>query len=657
MFVLLCLAIAACSTNPPPPKLGGDKGEKSPSVDEIGRPLFAEAAWPKYEAETPASAEPIRVPLCHLTVLDKVDVPSKEEGTVAWLGVEVPNSKGTPEKDVYVHRRPEDGKQVETSYRRLRLGDRVTRGQVIALLDETRADLEHNIAVSNIGGAKEEFKAATEAITYYEQNVQIEKDAKSSKAGIIAAQANLARALAEKASKKWRVEQAYGEEKKAQDKLNNHLIRAPISGEVVVFHRLIGEGIKPTEPVIQIQNTDRLGVEGYLEVQFAPQVKVGSEVILEPGLLEPPLKVRSPHASSKPITAVAGAIRNGKQIVISAGEDGSVFIWDRSEVYNSWKHTGAVRALACTRPGIAPPRVLTGCDDGKARIWALEGDSQSPAVTLDGHHEGGVQAAAFAPDGTRCITADDRGGIFLWDAKTGKRIYAFATEHTSAVTALHFTPQCRVVSVGRDNAALIWKVGEKAAAVVSTLDRAGEVGSLGVADDGGQMLLDLDKNRLRVIAVKDQRNLGTFRQSGDAKFSGFALFSPALDKSSDDRLILTSGSSEGILQVWRWSPGHGRCAELEKLVCTDYTTATCAAFSPVAKDGFIIVGTRKGDVHLWPMPADEQITKPFKATITYVDNNWEASGKTVRIVALFDNAAAPLRLRPGMTATLVIPQK
>jgi RNA polymerase sigma factor (sigma-70 family) len=50
-----------------------------------------------------------------------------------------------------------------------------------------------------------ELTAAREAITYYQQNVKIEKDAGSSAAAIIAAQASLAKAVAEKTSKEWTV--------------------------------------------------------------------------------------------------------------------------------------------------------------------------------------------------------------------------------------------------------------------------------------------------------------------------------------------------------------------------------------------------------------------------------------------------------------------
>jgi WD40 repeat protein len=357
---------------------------------------------------------------------------------------------------------------------------------------------------------------------------------------------------------------------------------------------------------------------------------------------------------------VAGIVYKDKQVFVSASEDGSVYVWDRGAVYASWPHKVPVHALACTRPENKTQMVLTGCDDGKARLWSLaEMGSEKPTIVLETHHEGGVQAAAFSPDGSKCVTSDDRGEIFLSDTATGKKLYAFPRMHNSTVGCLHFTPQCTVISVGKDNTAIVWKMGEKSASTETSLYCSGEVGSLGVTDDGGQMLLDLDKNRLRVVDLHKTRNLGTLQQGAEGgKFAGFALFSPSIGDKPGNRTILTTAMTDGILQVWRWSAGGGRGAELRKLVCTNNVPPTCAAFTPLAKDGFIIAGTRKGDVYIWPMPTADDIANRFKATITYVAENTESNGKNVRIYAEYQNSTEPnSRLRPGTTATLVIPQK
>ena len=281
-----------------------------------------------------------------MTVLDKVDIPAHEEGTLEWIGVmATPSEVETlPEHEKFWHKR------TDAVYRRLRLGEAVQAGQVIALLDDKKANLDHEIALSNIGGAKKGVVAAKEGVKHFKENVKIEEKAKSSTSAIVAANANLARAEAEEEEKEWMVIRTEGEAKKALVKLDYHAVRAPISGRVVQIFKHPGEGIRVTEPILQIQEIKRLGVEGYLEVQYANAVQVNSEVFVEPDVKEPPLRVRSPHINSMPITAVSVGMHKGQPIIVSAGEDGWAYAWTPDgKVQGIWKHAGAVRAAACTR--------------------------------------------------------------------------------------------------------------------------------------------------------------------------------------------------------------------------------------------------------------------------------------------------------------------
>ena len=653
MFGLLVVGIACASKDDP--RIGGDVRSAPTAPVEMGDMLFVETAWPRYTDEA-AVLDPIRIPLCHLTVLDRVDIPSQEEGTLFWLGTELKEGEAAEGRDVFFHKR------TKKQFRRLRPGDKVEADQIVAVLNDLKASTELAIAEANIKGAEAEASAAARAIDSYEAILKIEKEAERKGAGHkeqrISAEANVAKSVQEKIGKDWTTDRTRHEKQRAEYKLDNHIIRAPIKGVVVQLLKQIGEGVKPSEPILQIQNISRLGVEGHLPVQYVRKVALGAEVFLEPAILESPLPIRPPHTSSKPIAAVAVGVRGGKQVVVSASEDGTVHVWDRFGVYATWKHTGAVRSLAVTRSGVKPGLILTGCDDGKARLYSLDELGNSATVTLAGHHEGGVQAVAFSPDGKTCVTADDRGDIYLSDTLSGKLLYGFPHEHNGSVSSLHFTPQCRVVSAGRDNVAYVWKVGVKSAEVETSFDhRSGEVANLGVSDDGGQMLLDLDKSRLQVVELSNNRNLGTLQQTGDGKFTSFSLISPTIGDSAS-RVLLTTSGNDGVLQVWRWTAGPGRGSELKKLVCTGYVAPTCAAFSPIAKDGFIVVGTRKGEVHLWPMPVEQELAQRYKARIAHIDPNLESSGKTVRINAEFDNPDDPLlRLRPGTTATMVIPQR
>src|SRR4029077_7096975 len=110
--------VSACSTSSPSPKVAPDGNESKARPTEIGPPLFTAAPWPKVSDDA-SVPDPIRVGSCHLTVLDRVDVPRKEEGTVEWVGVVATNSeiKSLPQSELFLHER------TNTVYRRLRIGE------------------------------------------------------------------------------------------------------------------------------------------------------------------------------------------------------------------------------------------------------------------------------------------------------------------------------------------------------------------------------------------------------------------------------------------------------------------------------------------------------------------------------------------------------
>ena len=65
-------------------------------------------------------------------------------------------------------------------------------------------------------------------------------------------------------------------------------------------------------------------------------------------------------------------------------------------------HTGVVMTVAFSPDGA---RVLTGSDDGKARLW--DAATGKTLATFEGH-KGAVTAVAFSPDGARVLTGTRR---------------------------------------------------------------------------------------------------------------------------------------------------------------------------------------------------------------------------------------------------------
>src|SRR5262249_6498596 len=107
--------------------------------------------------------------------------------------------------------------------------------------------------------------------------------------------------------------------------LRMHEIRAAIDGVVkVIYKNHQGEAIKPLEPVLQIQNPERLRVEGLLDIQQAQKLKKGMRVYVEASRPEHPSRILSGHLGAVNCVAVS---KSDKPIIVSGSEDETLRGW------------------------------------------------------------------------------------------------------------------------------------------------------------------------------------------------------------------------------------------------------------------------------------------------------------------------------------------
>jgi len=647
------LAVAACDGKKTTPK-----GSPSPDSTDPGPQFFVPAAYRPAQTGD-RSSDPIMVPMASVVIVNKADVSSRVDGTILWVGTpfDAANSPALKDDDKFTH--PRDKKV----YRRLMPGDIVKKDQIIALLDDEQAFVEHRGAVAKLKAAQEEAKAYEETVKNLIKIVEQEED--GVRRNVVPPQeyysqlATKSRYEADLTNRRGQIQIAAVDVDKAKYVLDKHVLRAPFDGEVQQILKHEGEGVKGQEPVIVLHEFGRLRAIGNLPKEYINVVSGGDDVTIEVPRDVAAGTTFDQHTTNKPISAVAVAIVGGKPVIVSAAEDGWVYAWDRElKVLGSWRQQAGVRSLAVTRPGVDPAYLLVGSMDGTAKLYNLGLPGASPRE-FDGRHDGGVSAAAFSPDGRYCVTADERN-IYMYEVASGKRMYAFpAREHFSPITALHFTPECRVVSAGKEPSIRVWNVGKDGARVEHRIDtRSGDVAMPGVTDDGSRLLLDADKSHLDVIHLKDLRKERPLVTAGESiRFNTFTAWSPELDKKPDNRLVATTGGVEGVVQLWRAPTEKSRGAEVSRMVTRGSAAATCAAFSPLAENGFLVVGTRKGDVHLWPLPSDTDVREELNEKVTHVEQLIESSGRTVNVLVNFENKKTPANkylLRPGSAVTLVI---
>jgi WD40 repeat protein len=133
------------------------------------------------------------------------------------------------------------------------------------------------------------------------------------------------------------------------------------------------------------------------------------------GLLDPVLEH---HVG--PVRSVA--FSSGDDALATAGDDGTVQLWDRVTTQQRavlTGHSGPVRSVAFGRNG---DELASGGDDGTVRVW--DARTGEPRYTRAGHI-GPVRAVAFTPDGSMLATGGN-DGVRIWDPQVEYEVRSFS---------------------------------------------------------------------------------------------------------------------------------------------------------------------------------------------------------------------------------------
>ncbi len=393
------------------------------------------------------------------------------------------------------------------------------------------------------------------------------------------------------------------------------------------------------------------------------------------------------YGHSRTITAMAFA--DGGARLITASGDNTCGQWDvaaaREIPDRVLKHPDWVGDLVVSRDGRT---ALTGCDDGKLRLWSLDdarlmqtiepvaADSAVSSIDMTG--DGRLAAVTSAAEGTvrlwdlaarREITvpksAGSRGAWIdyglrssqLWAARfapEGQRLLVIGgndarlfnlADHKMAV---RFSPSgvvasadmspdgTRVVTGSWDRSAKIWDAA--AGRVIVKLDglHQGEINSVRYSPDGKRILTASDDGTARLWDAETGKPLDPVirgHQGGVRE----ACFSP------DGKSILTV-SSDKTARVWDAATG----AELHTLAGHAFAVR-CGEFS--ADGRFIITGSDDNTALVWDAATGQPLTdssgEPLKlaghtAAITSValspDGSRALTGSEDNLVKLWDAA-------------------
>jgi WD40 repeat protein len=660
------------------PKGTGKSAPPAVALADVTGFLYAPQAAPTFPAAG-ALREPLVIPNGLVQFEERQIVTPETEGLIELVATYFKEGElerlQREKKDltnlvVYHPRDPE-----RRPMKRLTDGDPVAVGDVLVLLDD-------QLVTARIKGA-EEIKASAQkalvqseaAVKGAEQRAKLAEESYKKGVGTITelldAMLTLARFRENEANQAQTIAKSAAELAEANVVLARHKIKSRVNGLIRTIDRRPGQVVKAGEKIMEIESTDRVRIEGRLDVQHSGAVRRGDTVYVEPAV--PSAAVAQHKNHRQPVTGVAVTAHPDGPLVVSTGADGAALVWDpnlarvagRKLVPHNLPHPAgvSVRCVAAAPPGAKALLVVTGSEDGKVRVWDVSNRDNlpsAPKVEPEEAHTGPVQAVAISPDGKCAATAAGRD-VFVWDLATGKKLYALPAEHRDTVTSVAFTPQSELMTAARDGTAKVWKLGEKAAAAKRTLDhRAGAVDALGASPDGARVLFDQDKGRIDLIDPATGQTVGQIENGSSAGgFGPVAAFGPdeaepgaAADKLPPYAIATAGGDGElkGTLQYWQAPRTGGRGAEVGRLITPNRAAVTCVAFSPIRNQRFVVVGTAAGSVLLWePPPATRAV---HAATVVNIDST-DTRYVTVRV----EMSNLELKLRDQNAATVIIPVK
>jgi len=285
---------------------------------------------------------------------------------------------------------------------------------------------------------------------------------------------------------------------------------------------------------------------------------------------------------------------------ISAGEDGTIKIWDvvkGRELMTLRGHETGVAAAACSADG---KRIASIGRDSKIKVWDAQSGTELKTITEDDVPPShlfptGIQMPfAFSPDGKKIISVSPFSDVIkVWDADSGTRLMTLSG-HERYLTSLNFTPDGkRIVSSSKDNTLRVWDASTGQQLTVLE-EHEGMIRDVAISPDGKHIVsVSLDRTAKVWDATTGAELLVIHELDNTVRSVAF----------SNDGERIATGCRAGRIRVWDADNG----TELTTLL-GHIGSVTGLSFSP--DDKCIVSGSYDGTVKIWEPEVDH--TAPVK---------------------------------------------
>jgi WD40 repeat protein len=262
-----------------------------------------------------------------------------------------------------------------------------------------------------------------------------------------------------------------------------------------------------------------------------------------------PLTNQSVHVFQGHDDCVRGlcAVRVGKETLLAtAGHDGSVRLWDpvSGQQWHEFTEHGEWVRNVCTIPAPGGDLLVSAGDDETVRVW-------DPAAgrlrhTLRGH-AGWVTAVAHIPVGDEHLLASTGfdGTVRLWDPRTGEQLRRM-TGHEGWATTLYAVTlgeKSWIASAGYDGTVRLWD--PRTGAEVWRFATGGPLTDLCTIDSAGGLLL---------VATGEDGAIRMWEMPGGVEraplFGHSSWIRAVCELSMSDRRVLATAGDDGTVRLW-----------------------------------------------------------------------------------------------------------
>jgi WD40 repeat protein len=328
-------------------------------------------------------------------------------------------------------------------------------------------------------------------------------------------------------------------------------------------------------------------------------------------------EARHLSATARKLSAETGARRPLELACLETSLDDAIAVLDG--------HTAMVQALAWA-PHL--PRLVSAGEDGSVRLWEAvergggfaDGWRQTVLATLDAE----VCGIAFSPDGDRVAVACGDGGALVWDCVT-RRERVRCVGHKGIVYGISFSPDGgQLVTGGRDGTVRIWDAAT-GREELSLRGNGGTVYSVAYSPDGGVIASASQDATVRLWDAATGAARAVLRGHGKRVFS--VAFSPHGD-------CVATAAEDATVRVWDVTTGE------ERAVFQHPVRANAVTF---LADGRVVTATHDAVLRIWDPATGVEVGRRLGhgggiwSVASFGQGPWLASGGTDATVRIWRN--------------------